>query len=103
MNLARTEEIRLPGYNEELGFVFYEAPKIGKDANSRDESGTPVGYATGLDDGPEPLKKAMICHINGKDYPAFTDNTVIVDSGTSCHMFGSDEGLTDVEARAEKR
>ena len=46
---------------------------------------------------PSDAETAMMCRIDGTLYPEFSSNTVVGDTGASCHMFNSDEGFEDVE------
>ena len=39
-----------------------------------------------------------MCTIDGAKYPSFTDDTMFGDSGASCPIRNSDEGMHDIEA-----
>ena len=95
---SATRIVRFPGYNDELGFAADEGQTNIK-VNSKDKK---VGFELDAKVGtnqPENVTSevANVCQIDGMTYPSFNEGTAIGDSGTSCHLFGSDEGFEDVE------
>ena len=59
--------------------------QIGVDVEVGCKSGSAIGAAQD--------ETALVCRIDGKTLPSFTDDTMIGDSGTSCHLLKSDEGM----------
>ena len=71
-----------------------------KDFQSDDESVAEVGFiATESTDQKE---KALACVIDGVTHPSFTSSTMFGDSGSSCHIRNTMEGMFDVETINEQ-
>ena len=48
-----------------------------------------------------PMEASMVCNIDGETFYFFTKNTLIGNSGTSCHITNDDTGLFDMTKISE--
>ena len=64
-----------------------------EDYESENESVAEVGFVA-KEVEPE---RGLACVVDGMTYPSFTDDTMFGDSGSSCHIRNSAEGMFDVE------